>query len=520
MTSNDRQQLPVTDTDGTALRADPVPDVLPMSDGGRHRASPAGPVLARLAARGVLTLAIAAALSACAALPSPGARPQIASPADYVSSQALAAPVGVWPAESWWESYGDPQLSALIAEGLAGSPDIAVAEARLRRAQAGAQIADAARKPQVTASAAAIQQKHSYNYLTPRELTPQGWDDYGSASLTFTWQLDFWGRNRAAIAAATSEANAARAESAQARLTIATAIASAYAELARQHAAHDTAVAALEVRSKTVELFRQRYENGLETLGSVRQVEARRSSAEADVLAVEERLATQRNSIAALVGAGPDRGLSITRPAVDVARSFTLPEHLEAELLGRRPDIVAARMRAEAAARRIDQARAEFYPNVNLSSVIGLQSKGLDMLTRSGSSTGSSGPAISLPIFSGGALRGQLRGAEADYAAAVAEYDRAVIQALQELADAAVGQKSLGPQLDRTADAVDAAREAWRIQSNRYEGGLASYLDVLSAQDDLLASLRAQSDLQSRSFALDVALVRALGGGYRSKESG
>jgi NodT family efflux transporter outer membrane factor (OMF) lipoprotein len=485
-----------------------------MSDGGRHRASAAGPVLANLAARGFLTLAIAAALSACAALPKSGAHPQMASAADYVSSQSLSAPVGAWPTQSWWESYRDPQLSSLIAEALAGSPTIAVAEARLRRAQAGAQIADAARKPQASASASAIQQKHSYNYLTPRAATPQGWDDYGTASLTFSWELDFWGRNRAALAAATSEANAARAEAAQARLTLATAIASAYAELARQHAAHDTAVAALEVRSKTAQLFRERYDNGLETLGSVRQVEARRSSAEADVLAVEEQLAAQRNALAALVGAGPDRGLAITRPTVDIGRSFALPERLDAELLGRRPDIVAARMRTEAAARRIDQARAEFYPNVNLSSVIGLQSKGLDMLTRNGSSMGTSGAAISLPIFNGGQLRGQLHGAEADYAAAVAEYDRTVIQALQDVADAAVGQKALGPRLERTTDAVDAAREAWRIQSNRYQGGLASYLDVLSAQDDLLANLRAQSDLQSRSFALDVALVRALGGGY------
>ena len=518
MTASDRQQPHVTDTDGTSLQVGPVQKTLPMFDGGSHRAGRAERAQVITASRGLLFVAIASALSACAALPQGGVHPQVASAADYASSHSLAAPVGVWPAESWWQSYGDAQLDALIREALAGSPTIAVAEARLRRAQAGAQIADAARKPQATASASAIQQKHSYNYLTPRDLTPQGWDDYASASLTFSWQLDFWGRNRAALAAATSEANAAQAEAAQARLMLATAIASAYAELARQHAAHDTAVAALEVRSKTVDLFRHRHENGLETLGSVRQVESRRSSAEADLLAVEEQLALQRNSIAALVGSGPDRGLSITRPTVDVSRSFALPEHLEAELLGRRPDIVAARMRAEAAARRIDQARAEFYPNVNLASVIGLQAKGLDMLTHNGSSTGSSGPAITLPIFSGGALRGNLRGAEADYAAAVAEYNRAVIQALQEVADAAVGQKSLGPQLDHTADAVDAAREAWRIQTNRYEGGLASYLDVLSAQDDLLANLRAQSDLQSRSFALDVALVRALGGGYQIRK--
>ncbi len=517
MTASNRQQPRVTDTDGTSLRVGPVRNSLPMFDGGSDRASRAerGQVIA--ASRGLLFVAIASVLSACAGMPQDAARPQLASAADYASSHSLAAPVGAWPVESWWQSYGDAQLDALIREALVGSPNIAVAEARLRRAYASVQVADSARRPQASASATAIQQKHSYNYLTPRELTPQGWDDYATASLTFSWQLDFWGRNRAALAAATSEANAAQAEAAQARLMLATAIASAYAELARQHSAHDTAVAALEVRSKTVALFQQRHENGLETLGSVRQVESRQSSAEADVLAAEEQLALQRNSLAALVGAGPDRGLAITRPTVDVARSFAMPEHLEADLLGRRPDIVAARMRAEAAARRIDQARAEFYPNVNLTSVIGLQSKGLDMLTRNGSSTGSSGPAISLPIFSGGALRANLRGAEADYAAAAAEYNRTVIQALQELADVAVGQKALGPQLDRTTDAVDAAREAWRIQSNRYEGGLASYLDVLSAQDDLLASLRAQSDLQSRSFALDVALVRALGGGYQTK---
>jgi NodT family efflux transporter outer membrane factor (OMF) lipoprotein len=514
MTFSDCQQMRVTDTDGTSLQVGPVPNSLPMFDGGPDRADRAKRAQVISACRGVLFVAIASALSACASLPSDSGTPQIGSVADYASSHSLAAPVGEWPSESWWQSYDDAQLDALIREALSGSPNIAVAEARLRRAQAATQIADAAGRPQATASASAIQQKHSYNYLTPREMTPQGWDDYGSASLTFSWQLDFWGRNRAALVAATSETNAAQAEAAQARLMLATSIASAYAELARQHAAHDTAVAALEVRTKTVALFQHRHENGLETLGSVRRVESRRSSAEADVLAVEERLALQRNGIAALVGAGPDRGLAITRPTVEMSRSFALPEHLEAELLGRRPDIVAARMRAEAASRRIDQARAEFYPNVNLSSVIGLQSKGLDMLTRNGSSIGSSGPAISLPIFSGGALRGNLRGAQADYAAAVAEYDSTVIQALQELADAAVGQKALGPQLARTTEAVDAAREAWRIQSNRYEGGLANYLEVLSAQDDLLANLRAQSDLQSRSFALDVALVRALGGGY------
>jgi len=456
----------------------------------------------------------AALLNACAGVPSRDKPAQPKTADHYASGQTFSAPVGQWPVEAWWTGYGDAQLDQLIGEALAGSPSIAVAQARLQRAQAQARIADAASGPQVSANAAVTQQKQTYNYLSPRAATPQGWNDYGRATLDFSWELDFWGRNRAAFAAATSEADAALADAAQARLALASAIASSYAELARLYAALDTAKAAVEVRGKTSDLFRRRQENGLETRGSVRQVESRRAAADAEVLSIGEQLALQKNRIAALMGAGPDRGLAIVRPTVNLTRSFALPERLAADLLGRRPDIASARMRAEAGARRIDQARAEFYPNVNLAAFIGVQSLGLDMLSKSGSSIGSVGPAVSLPIFDGGRLRGRLRSADAEYAEAVANYDQAVVQALQEVADAATSQRALGAQLASTGEAVEAAREAWRIQNNRYEGGLSNYLDVLSAEDSLLSSLRTLTDLQSRSFSLDVALVRALGGGY------
>src|SRR5262249_52347725 len=154
--------------------------------------------------------------------------------------------------------------------------------------------------------------------------------------------------------------------------------------------------------------------------------------------------------------------------------------------------------------KRIDQAQAAFYPNINLVAFIGVQSLGLDKLTRSGSDIGSVGPAISLPIFDGGRLRGQLRGADADFAQAVADYNRTVVQPLQDVADAATSQRALDGQRGKTNEAVDAARESWRIQNNRYEGGLSTYLDVLSAEDTLLSNLRTQTDLQSRAFTLDV----------------
>jgi len=456
----------------------------------------------------------ALSLAGCAALPDREPAPPLRDARGYAADRSFAGDAASWPADSWWSRYGDVQLEELIGEALAGSPTMATAQARLRRAQAAAQQADAAGAPQLALDASVSSQKQSYNYLTPRAVTPQGMNDYGRVTLDFSWEFDFWGKNRASLAAATSEAEAARADVAQARLVLAAAVASAYAELAREYAAMDTATAALEVRGKTAALFQRRYANGLETLASVRQVDAHRASAETDLLSINEQIALQRNRIAGLVGAGPDRGLAIARPSVRLSQSFGLPADLSADLVGRRPDIVAARLRAQAAGHRIDQARAAFYPNVNLVAFAGVQSLGLDALARGGSSVASVGPALSLPIFDGGRLRGQLRGANADRAQAVASYDGTVIQALQDVADAAASQRALGRELASAGEAVDAAREAWRLQNNRYQGGLSNYLDVLSAEDTMLGNLRVQSDLQSRSFALDVALVRALGGGY------
>lgn len=462
----------------------------------------------------LVTLLGVSVLAACASLPGNAPRARSEPKASPASAQSFAAPAGEWPAQAWWRRYGDAQLDALIAEALAGSPSVAIADARLRRARSFQDSARGALAPQVTANNSAALQKHSDNYLTPRELTPQGWDDYGRASLDFTWELDFWGKNRAALAAATSEAAAASADADQARLALASAMASGYAELARLYSALDTAIAARELRRKTADLFAQRFDNGLETRGSVRQADARRAGADADVLSIEEQILLQKNRLAALIGAGPDRGLAISRPDIDFTRAFGLPVTLSVDLIGRRPDIIAARLRAEAAGKRIHVTRAQFYPNVNLTGFIGLQSAGLEMLKESGSGIGSVGPAISLPIFNGGRLRAQLRGSEAEYAEAVANYDKVLAQALQEVADAAVSQRALGPQLERMDEAVEAAREAWRVQNNRYEGGLATYLEVLSAEDYLLTNLRTQSDLRSRSMSLDVALNRALGGGY------
>ena len=464
--------------------------------------------------RRILLAGLALAFTGCAQIPALG---QLTAPKDspsYAASQSFAAPATNWPDDGWWQAYADPQLDQLIGEALEGSPNLAAASARLRRAQAAGQVAGAPLLPQLAANGSLTEQRQSYNYLTPESMTPEGWQDYGRMTFDLSWELDFWGKNRAALAAATSETEAARAELAQARLTLAASVATDYMELARLFAARDTAARSVEVRSQTAALFAERFANGLETKGSLREAEAKRASAEGELLQVEEQIGLQRHRLAALLGAGPDRGQAIARPTVDLQRPLGLPDQLAVNLIGRRPDVVAARLRSEAQLKRIDQKKAEFYPNINLTAFLGVQSLNLNMLTKEGSTIGSVGPAISLPIFTGGRLSGELRSTAATYDEAVANYDRTLTQALQEVANAALSQKALGGRLDKAERAVTAASEAHRIARNRYEGGLATYIEVLSAEDVLLNSLRSLTDLQSRGFTLDVALMQALGGGY------
>ncbi|MGT2509397.1 efflux transporter outer membrane subunit [Cupriavidus basilensis] len=469
----------------------------------------------------MVPIALMATLAGCAAKPelAPTSLNPVESLATKKSLVAADRPTATWPDDRWWEAYGDKQLDQLVDQALSGAPSLASAAARLRNAQAVAEQSGAGLFPQVSVNLSANKAKQSYNYISPAAVLPHGWRPYGHASLDFSYEFDFWGKNRAALAAATSDAQAASADEAQARLVLATSVVDAYADLARLHAERDCASAAREVRSQTVKLFVDRHAYGLETEGSVQQEISRRDTSEAELLSLDELIALTHNRIAALMGAGPDRGLEISRPAVAIGNRHGLPEGLTLQLLGRRPDIVAARLRTEAASGRIHVAEAAFYPDVSLSALVGVQSLGLNMLMKSGSVFGSVGPAISLPIFSGGRLRGQYRAAQATYDEAVANYNDTLVKALRDVADAAVSSNALQPRLDATRAAFAAASRARDVIQARYAGGLASYLDVLSTEDSLIEIQRRLADMEARAFSLDIALIRALGGGYQSQSS-
>lgn len=451
---------------------------------------------------------------ACASIPNLGTKPVPHAPSDYQSSASLTDTEAAWPADGWWNGYRDPQLTRLIDEALATSPDLAAASARMRSAQGYAQAAGAALKPSIDAMGSVNEARLSRNQTVPAALIPSGWNDSGSLGLGLSLDLDLWGKNRAALRAARLDAKAAELELAEARLALTTGIASTYADLTSLYAQRDSLESALDIRTQTLALVRQRVASGLDNDSALRQAEARLPQTRADLAATDEAIALAKNALAALTGAGPDRALTIGRPQIALSSAQGLPASASINLVGRRPDIVAARARVEASDERIKEARAAFYPNVNLQALAGLQSFGLSNLFTGDSFAGSVGPAVSLPLFHGGALQGQYRGRRGQYDELVALYDRQVVQALRETADAVTSRKMLVQRLAESRDALASYESAHRLAELRYKQGLSTYLEVLTTEESVVAARLKVAELETRTFTLDVQLVRALGGGF------
>lgn len=416
-----------------------------------------------------------------------------------------------WPSQQWWRGWNDPQLDALMTEALAGTPSLAAADARVRKAAAQAELADAARDPSATGSV-----RYSGAYL-PESLVPAPFGgEYQGVELgmvQFSYAPDLWGGHRAKWEAAVDLTRAAEVDAQEARLLLSANIARAYVGLAQAFDAKTVAENEATRAAQQLELARKRARAGLDNALQTRQAEGAVAAATQQAQAAQQRIDALRNALAALLGQGPDRGLTIAAPTLLETDAPALPSALPSELLGHRPDVVAARWRVEAASQGIDAAKAEFYPSVNLSAMVGLAAGKLSDLFTRDAAFGTGGPAISLPIFNGRRLRGQLATSDADYDLAVAQYDQSVVGALHEVADALQGARALDTQLASLADAREAARKARAVAETRHRAGLGTRLDVLAAQkpvlqlDAQIAALRADR----RNAAADLAV--ALGGG-------
>jgi len=460
-----------------------------------------------------LLLSIAVSLAGCASFSG------IHGESQPLAAQSLAfdqdARGGDWPREDWWTTFGDPKLDALVQQALNGNPSLRAAQARVRAAGA---LADAARSslyPALDLDASATRQRFSANDIYPPPLGGS-WVNQGRMALNFNYEFDFWGKHRAELEAALGEARATSADAAQARLVLASALAQSYFQAQTDLAALAVARQTLAQRESLLELNRVRAGRGLEAAISVRQADQQIASSRVEVSAAEAAVQLDRHQIAALLGLGPDAPLEVEPTLHAHGQAPALPANLPADLLARRPDLAAQRLRLEAAAAQTRVAKADFFPNINLVAFAGLGAtsfNGLNLLS-AGSGIAGVGPALHLPIFDAGRLRANLRGRYGDYDAAVEQYNQTLVDALRQVADQVASVRAVQQQLGDQANALAAAEDAFRLTLDRYRAGLTSYLDVLVNEERLLAERLNRVRLQGRSLALAVGTIQALGGGY------
>lgn len=432
-------------------------------------------------------------------------------PDTLAAARSLATSTADFPTPTWWTALGDRQLDALVAEALAQAPTLAQADARMRQAQAAVLQADAARKPTVSASAQVT------GVQLPGTLAPPPIGGQFNASdvllLDFKWAPDLWGGQRARYEAAVGQARAAEVDAQAARVALADAVVRTYVQLAQAHDALGVAEREQARATRLRDLGRQRVRAGLDNQLQLRQADVLVATAAQQAQAARQSIEALRNALAALAGQGPDRGLAITPPRLGTAPAPGVPSVLPSELLGHRADVVAARWRVEAAARGVDAAQAAFKPSVNLTALVGLASGGLSDLFSSDAVLGVGGPAISLPIFDGGRLRGALARSDADYDLAVSTYNATLVDALRQVTDAVQAARALDAQIATATQARDAAQAALSLATTRYRAGLSTQLDVLAAQRPLLQADQLLAGLRAQRLLAVAALDTALGGG-------
>ena len=480
---------------------------------------------APVAARSTLAAAVAAAvvaatLGGCANYAGIKSDKQLAQPQSDAlqATQSLPSQGGQWPSFDWAKQFGDPQLPQLIDEALAGSPTIAQAQARIAKASSYIESSRSALYPKVNGSYSWSRELYSSNALYP---PPYGgsWYSENNALVSASWDLDLWGKNRARLDQAVSQQKAAEADMQQARVTLAASVAQTYNQLALLYALRDVAQREIANRTDIGRITNGRVLAGLDTNVESRTAEGNIATSQTNLSELDGQITTTRYQLGALLGQGPDRGLKITTPVLNTKTEVTLPDNVPADLISRRPDIVAARWQVEAATSNVKEAKAEFFPDINLSAAAGFDAFGWSRFLNFGSRQFQAGPAIHLPIFDAGALRSQLKGRYADFDLDVANYNQTLINALNDVATQIASIRSVDQQASDAARALDASTHAYQLAVIRYKAGLSQQLQVLTADQNRLANEQTVTNLRMKRRDLQLGLIKALGGGFDAADT-
>ncbi|MGE7137609.1 efflux transporter outer membrane subunit [Luteibacter sp. NPDC031894] len=473
-----------------------------------------------------VVVAVALLLTACA----PPVRPPAFQPRDDVPLSGLPVGKAGWPSPEWWRRYGDPQLDRIVALAMRGSPDMEQAEARYQAALRSVESARAALNPQVRGL---LDGGHGYSDVAVRgevpgapgsaqrfQLNPgHSWSNSGVAGALATWDLDIWGKQKDAVAAAVGQARAAEAERAASATSLQYNVANTYfdwqAQQARLAVARHAAASAADYR----ELVALRVEHGLDDPTALDQADSRLAQLRRAVAQLEGAASLDAVQLAALAGASPNELGTLTPLPLPVPDT-RLPPDARLALLARRPDIAAARWQIEASSKNIDQARKAYYPDVSLMALGAFLRTYPDLGsgTRTDLTLGNIGASVQLPIFSGGRLRAQYEGAQAQLDLAVARYDAAVVQAAGQVAQGIATLTTLEDQRVQVDRQVAASAAQKGKAADRRSKGLIDDRTWLDADMQLDQQRDARLQLTSQMLSANLSLIHALGGGYHADD--
>lgn len=461
-----------------------------------------------------LPLAGAVLLSSCVAPPAVKPAPMLDARAVGIE-QGGAQRFSARLTPDWWIGFGDTRLTAIIETALAGSPSLRLVQARMQQAGASVELAQADAGPRVGAGADARRQRFSANGLVPAALAGAT-RSLANLQADASWELDFFGRHDAALAQALGQQQAARAEAHAARVLLTTDIARQYLQLARLIEERLLLREQLNLRNSLTQAIERRLSQGLETRLELRQAQTPTAGIRQRLEAIDGQMSAARHALAALAAQPPETYAPL-EPRLEGLRAIELPREVPADLLGQRADLTASRWRVEASAQAMAAARAEFYPNINLTALAGLSAIGLDRLFSTASRQYAVGPAIHLPVFDAGRLRARHAHRAAELDTAIETYNQALYVAVREVLDQIGLIKSAERQrVEQTAAAV-AAQGQLEVQRARFARGLSTRLSTLLAELTVLDQQFNRLDLDTRSLDAHFALIRALGGGYRDE---
>jgi outer membrane protein, multidrug efflux system len=416
---------------------------------------------------------------------------------------------------AWWDAFPNPTLDALIKEALANNKELLTAVARVEEARNLVAVARSAYYPTVGYGLGAQRDRGIYKSNLELEAPTTGpASNLFLAGLSSAWEVDVWGRIRKSNQAALAEFIATEQGRRGLMLSLVSDVTQAYFELQELDRRLSIARNNTDAFQSTYLLFKRRYGTGITSRLAVTRAESALAEASGNVADIERQIAVKEHQICVLLGRNPG-AIQRTPPNGEAQAPPAIPAGLPSSLLERRPDLLGAEQVLIAASARIGIARADFFPRIGLTSLFGRVSPELSALTSGSSAIWALAAGATGPIFTGGQLTGQYRAAIAAFDQAKFQYLQDTLRAFQEVSDALVSEQKLTELEDQQNRDVSALSEAVAIANKRYRGGLASYYEVLEAQQLLFPAEITLSQTKRDRLLAVVQLYKALGGGWK-----